>query len=165
MKYLCHESNTFGFSYCAVSQLKLAWVTLKCVNIWGQFDFFFFFLEYINTFIQQGHIKQNKSYSKDIYNVTKDVCFKSLLFLLTFYSSVNPEKIKYITVSIKIFCSTTVFNTDNNQKCFLSSKSVYYYDFWRSCDIEDWSNDAENTAAHHRNKLYLIIYSHRKQLF
>ncbi len=23
-----------------------------------------------------------------------------------------------------------------------------------SCDPEDWSNDAENTAAHHRNKLY-----------
>ncbi len=21
----------------------------------------------------------------------------------------------------------------------------YYYDFWRSCDTEDWSNDAENT--------------------
>ncbi len=38
----------------------------------------------------------------------------------------------------------TVFNIFNNQKCFLSSKSVYYYDFWRSCDTEDWSNDAEN---------------------
>ncbi len=38
------------------------------------------------------------------------------------------------------------FNTDNNQKCVLSSKSAYYYDFWRSCDTEDWSNDAENTA-------------------
>ncbi len=23
---------------------------------------------------------------------------------------------------------------------------AYYYDFWRSCDNEDWSNDAENTA-------------------
>ncbi len=28
----------------------------------------------------------------------------------------------------------------------LNSKSPYYYDFWRSCDTEDWSNDAENTA-------------------
>ncbi len=37
------------------------------------------------------------------------------------------------------------FNIDNNQKRFLISKSVYYYDFWRSCDTEDWSNDAENT--------------------
>ncbi len=27
-----------------------------------------------------------------------------------------------------------------------------------SCDTEDWSNDAENTAAHHRNKLHFKIY-------
>ncbi len=26
------------------------------------------------------------------------------------------------------------------------SKAAYYYDFWRSCDTEDWSNDAENSA-------------------
>ncbi len=30
-----------------------------------------------------------------------------------------------------------------------------------SCDTEDWSNDAENSALHHRNKLYFTIYSHR----
>ncbi len=40
----------------------------------------------------------------------------------------------------------TLFNIDINHKCVLSSKSAYYYDFWRSCDTEDWSNDAENTA-------------------
>ncbi len=39
----------------------------------------------------------------------------------------------------------TVFNFDNNQKSFLSNKSIYNYDFWRSCDTEDRSNDAENT--------------------
>ncbi len=27
-----------------------------------------------------------------------------------------------------------------------------------SCDTEDWSNDAENSAAHHRNKLFYKIY-------
>ncbi len=26
------------------------------------------------------------------------------------------------------------------------SWAAYYYDFWRSCDTEDWSNDAGNTA-------------------
>ncbi len=25
----------------------------------------------------------------------------------------------------------------------------YYYDFWRSCDTEDWSNDAENTEINY----------------
>ncbi len=33
-----------------------------------------------------------------------------------------------------------------------------------SCDTEDWSNDAENSALHHMNKLQFTIYSHRKQL-
>ncbi len=51
-----------------------------------------------------------------------------------------------VSVLTKLYISTTVFNIDNNQKYFLSRKSVYYYDFWRSCDTEDWSNDAENTA-------------------
>ncbi len=27
-----------------------------------------------------------------------------------------------------------------------------------SCDTEDWSNDAENSALHHSNKLYLEKY-------
>ncbi len=34
-------------------------------------------------------------------------------------------------------------NNNNNNNVFLAA---YYYDFWRSCDTEDWSNDAENTA-------------------
>ncbi len=33
-----------------------------------------------------------KSDSKDIYNVQKDFYFKYILFFLTFYSSVNPDK-------------------------------------------------------------------------
>ncbi len=28
-----------------------------------------------------------------------------------------------------------------------------------SCDTEDWSNDAENSAAHHR-KIYILKYIH-----
>ncbi len=32
-----------------------------------------------------------------------------------------------------------------------------------SFDTEDWSNDAENSALHHVNKLYFTIYSHRKK--
>ncbi len=27
-----------------------------------------------------------------------------------------------------------------------------------SCDTEDWSNDAENSALCHRNKLYFKVY-------
>jgi len=34
-----------------------------------------------------------------------------------------------------------------------------------SCDSEDWSNDAENSALRHRNKLYFKEYLNRKVLF
>jgi len=37
----------------------------------------------------------------------------------------NIYIIKCITVSTKILSSTTIFNIDNNKKCFLSSKSAY----------------------------------------
>ncbi len=53
----------------------------------------------------------------------------------------NPEKKKST-----IFPKKKIEETINNKKNILSSKSAYYYDFWRSYDTEDWSNDAENTA-------------------
>ncbi len=35
-----------------------------------------------------------------------------------------------------------------------------------SCDTEDWSNDAENSALHHRNKWhFFFIYSNKNLLF
>jgi len=45
-----------------------------------------------------------------------------------------------------------VFNIDDYQKCFLSIKSSY--------NTEDWSNDAENWALHHRNTypFSILIY-------
>ncbi len=63
---------------------------------------------------------------------------------MLFFWILNPEK--SITISTKVLSSTTVLNIYNNQNGFLSIKSAYYYDFWRSRDTEDWSNDAENTA-------------------
>ncbi len=59
------------------------------------------------------------------------------------------------------YCAAQLFST----LIIIRNVSAYYYDFWRSCDTEDCSNDAENTAAHHRNKLQFNTYSHRKQLF
>ncbi len=68
------------------------------------------------------------------------------------YSSKKPEE-------IILSCFQHNNNNNNNKMFFLSSKSAYQNDFWRSCDTEDWSNDAENTAAHHRNKLQFNTYS------
>ncbi len=34
-----------------------------------------------------------------------------------------------------------------------------------SCDTKDWSNGAENSDLHHRNKSYFKVYSNRNTLF
>ncbi len=34
-----------------------------------------------------------------------------------------------------------------------------------SCDNEDWNNDVQNSALHHRNTLYFKVYYNRKPLF
>ncbi len=68
-----------------------------------------------------------------VYNVTQYLFWiNTVLFNFLF---IKESWNKNINKSQKIL---TVSNNDY--------KSVYYYDFWRSCDTEDWSNDAENTA-------------------
>ncbi len=72
----------------------------------------------INTFIQQGCIKLIKSESKDFYNVTKDyISNKCCSFELSISQRILEENVSKYEV--------TVFNIDDNQKCFLSSKSAY----------------------------------------
>ncbi len=34
-------------------------------------------------------------------------------------------------------------NKQQNTVCTIGNKSVYYYDFWRSCDTEDWRYDTK----------------------
>ncbi len=46
------------------------------------------------------------------------------------------------------------WNTDNNKIFFWADNQN---DFWRS-----WSNDAENSALHHRNKLHFTLYLNKK---
>ncbi len=55
--------------------------------------------------------------------------------------------------------STIVFTIDNNNnKYLLSSNQRIIIISEGSCDTEDWSNDAENSVLHHRNKLHFEIY-------
>ncbi len=66
-----------------------------------------------------------------------------------------------------MWSSTTVFNIDNyniNNVCWAANQHIVMISEG-SCDTEDWSNDAENSAAHHKYKLHFTIYSNRKQLF
>ncbi len=87
--------------------------------------------------LEKLYILFNKNASK----VTVKTFIMLQKIILNFLFICESWKIKCVTVSTK---TLTVFNIDNNQKCFLSSKSAYYYDFWRI--TEECSNDAENTA-------------------
>ncbi len=69
----------------------------------------------------QRCIKLIKNESKDIYNGMKDFYFKSILF----FHFLFIKKSWKVTFYTNILRSTIVFNIDNNQKCFLSSKSAY----------------------------------------
>jgi len=47
---------------------------------------------------------------------------------------------------------TTVFNIDNNNKCFLDHQILTLLISGGSCDTEDWSNDAEHSDLSLQNK-------------
>ncbi len=56
----------------------------------------------------------------------------------------------------------TVFNIDNNNTFFTNKHFIVISE--ESRDTEECSNDAENSALHHRNKLHLKCITIR-QLF
>ncbi len=103
-------------------------IKVVSVHKWHNSEFIpFFVLRFeLNPTIwgRKRYIKWTKNDIEDFYIVTKKIVFHINAVLLTFYSQMNPEK-SCITVSTKILSSTTVFNIDNNKKCFLSSKSAY----------------------------------------
>ncbi len=65
-----------------------------------------------------------------------------------------------IMVSLKILI-TALFNIDNNKcfvpKCWAENQHIRMISEG-SGDTEAWSNDAENVALHHMNKLQFKIY-------
>jgi len=71
-------------------------------------------------------------------------CIKTFLFQIICCSvelSIHPEN---SIVSTNILGSTTVFNIDNTKKCLPHQHNKVISE--GSCDTEDWSNDAENSA-------------------
>ncbi len=66
----------------------------------------------------------------------------------TFYSSKITQKY--------------IFNIDTIQNISWAANQHIRMISEGSCDTEDWSNDAENSALHHMNKLHSKIYSNRK---
>ncbi len=73
-----------------------------------------------------------KSDSKDIYNVQINAVLFTLIFIKEF--------------STKILSSTTVFNIDDDKKVSWVANQHIRMISEESCDTEDKSNDAENSA-------------------
>ncbi len=70
-----------------------------------------------------------------------------MLFFFTFFSELNASQFSI------------------NWLAQLFQESAYKNDFSEgSCDTEDWSNDAENSALCHRNKYNFKIYKNTKML-
>ncbi len=78
--------------------------------------------------------------------VTTVSLINKMLFFSSFYFSKNPKKI-CIMVSQKY-----------EAKMFLEQQISIFMISEELCDTEDWRNDAENSAAHHSNELYVMIY-------
>ncbi len=70
-----------------------------------------------------------------------------MMFFLTFHLSKIPEKNVFTRIQKILGTFTTLII---NQHIIIISE--------RSCDTEDWNNDAENSALSQRNKLYFKVY-------
>jgi len=122
-----------------LQQSKAKFKALFCLYVWQNIsnDIHYrskvgvFILKEINTFIHQGRIKLIKSDGKDIYNVTKDSisnkCCSSELSI--------HQKILKKCINNQIYL---ILCWSSNHHIRMISEG--------SCDTEDWSNDAENSA-------------------
>ncbi len=110
-------------------------------------------VEYIFSgfFYEQRSKDQHLSEIKSFCNIIHYHFLRNKLILLFIKDALNWSKVmintfimlQKISISDKCCSSELCIHQRNQKKKILL---VYYYDFWRSCDTEDWSNDAENTA-------------------
>ncbi len=86
------------------------------------------------------------------------LCLKCWVHLHWYYGPFSALNSVFLHVSVQKLFSTLIIM----QKCFFSSNQHIRMISEGSCDSEDWSNDAENTALVYWNKLHFNIFSHRK---
>ncbi len=80
-------------------------------------------------------------------SISNKCCFFYFLFIKESWKKESWQKYE----AAQLFSTLIIINVSwaANQHIRMISEG--------SCDTEDWSNDAENTALHHRNKWYLKI--------
>ncbi len=101
------------------------------------------------TFIQQGFVKYNKSDNNVIYNLTKDLYFKSiLLFLLITESRKKMISLHKTYLKAQLNSDTTV-KIDTKLFIYFSEQQI---------SIQNHQSNAENPDLHHRNQFNLKMY-------
>jgi len=75
-----------------------------------------------------------------------------VIFYFLFITESEKKKI-VITIYRKILSSISVININNNNNNIAANQHIRMIS-QGSCDTEDWSNDAENSVLHQRNKLH-----------
>ncbi len=88
------------------------------------------------------------------------IFFYKMQFFWNIYASKNPGKMyQMYFVSTKVLAQ--LFSTLITINVYCAANQHIRLISKVSCDTEDWSNDAENSALHHRNKLLLKTYYNR----
>ncbi len=77
---LINNSLLFNFQLCPKIKMNFNTVIKISLIIKEVYSSHYTFLGEINTFVQQGCIKLIKSDGEEMYNVTKDLYFKQMLF-------------------------------------------------------------------------------------
>ncbi len=168
MKYFSF-SNRFPFEDILKCSLFLCWswqvsVSLQKLSI----------LDKCCSFELSLHQRIIKKWYTTVFNIDDNQkCFLYIIYIYAFSRRFYPKRLTlHSSYSFYIFLLALAFPGNRTHdlgvasamlyqlsyrkayNAYYNALNAYYNDFWRSCDTEDWSNDAENTAALHRNKLH-----------
>ncbi len=120
----------------------ISWKKFCCFIFYVEIVIHFIFLDFLNKYkvMNSSYQVYELNLLMHLLNINHFKCLHSLFISLSCMNKMSNVSLflkSYtnvwigIIISTKILSSKTVFNIDNNQKCFPSSKSAYLNDFWR----------------------------------
>ncbi len=113
------------------------------------------FLNKLILLFSKDALKWSKVTVKILILLQRISILNSVLLNFLFYQGILKYWKKCIIVLTKILSSTAVFNIIINMRNVTWAAHQHINMISEgSCDTEDWSNDTENSALRHRNKLY-----------
>ncbi len=127
--FSCMKAMTFYLKYCSYSNKLLlpTWSNLIHESkAWGKYSFYLFICYLlIDTFIQQELIKISKV-TVMIFRMLHKISFSNNCCSSNIPSSNNPEK-NSILSTLYFLSSTTIYNIDTNNTCFLQISILEWF--------------------------------------